>query len=298
VNADPVPKGIDKDLVTFIFRECDPTNPIGTGFYVGVPTKTLPNVSTRYLVTAKHVLSDPGGKLLSGVFLRMEGTKDTFFNLHLPFEGSCASSVCTNSDPSVDIAVVPLAFDGNSAKTRFLPVALIASRGAFTKLDIRAGEEMFFLGLFTPFYGSKHNLPIFRFGRLSMLPDEKIPFAGGEQDLILMESQVFGGNSGSPCFFYFDERRNPNDTKLFLAGVVKGYFRDWSEVKVVETRETPISERNVGIAAIIPAYYILDILNCSTLQQFRDYAEEVVRGQQGTNTAPTSPEQQKASKTK
>ena len=58
-----------------------------------------------------------------------------------------------------------------------------------------------------------------------MLTDEKISAdKDGPQEYYLVETQVFGGNSGSAAMFYFDERRNPRDTKLLLAGVVKGYF--------------------------------------------------------------------------
>ena len=103
-----------------------------------------------------------------------------------------------------------------------------------------------------------------------------------------METQVFGGNSGAPCFFYFDERRNPNDTKIFLAGVVKGYFRDWSEVQFVDAKQTPISSSNVGIAAVTPAYYILDILQCEELQKWRDMIEPRNPIGATTNTVPTT----------
>ena len=63
---------------------------------------------------------------------------------------------------------------------------------------------MFFMGLFTPFVGAKANVPAIRFGRLSVLTDEKITavMEDGPQYYYLMEAQVFGGNSGSPALFY------------------------------------------------------------------------------------------------
>ena len=49
---------VDRNLVTFIFDEQSQTNPIGTGFFVGIPTKPDPTKAILYLVTAKHVLFD------------------------------------------------------------------------------------------------------------------------------------------------------------------------------------------------------------------------------------------------
>ncbi len=52
------------------------------------------------------------------------------------------------------------------------------STNSLKKLGITEGDDMFFVGLFTPFYGSKENLPICRFGHLAMLPDEAITVNG------------------------------------------------------------------------------------------------------------------------
>lgn len=202
-------------------------------------------------------------------------------NVVLPFGASEKSpKVFTHPDKSVDIALVPLTIDINQMQISAFPSVLIAARQTYKDLKVREGDEMFFLGMFTPFYGSKENIPIYRFGRLSMMTEEKIPFGGGDaQDLLLMETPVFGGNSGSPCFFYFDERRCPGNAKYWLAGVVKGYFRDWSEVQFVNTALKPISSDNVGISAVTPSYYIQDILDCDELKKPREAAEELFLAQ-------------------
>ena len=133
---------------------------------------------------------------------------------------------------------------------------------------------MFFIGLFTPFYGSQQNIPICRFGHLSMPTEEQIPLASNDvENLYLMEAQAFPGNSGSPAFFVFDKSRKggrpwqkqpnrlwPTHRSVLLAGVVKAYFRDWSQVQIVNSGAVPESEENMGITAIVPAHYLYEIL--------------------------------------
>ena len=291
--ADPVRDLIGRNVVTFIFQVTETNSfPIGTGFFVAIPAKADPKVSFAYLVTAKHVLFDTNGHLPSHIAIRMNATatNEAFCNLQVFFTGPEASQVFIHPDKSVDVAVIPLFFDFKRANITGNPVKQLAERESFRHFSIREGDEMFFLGLFTPFIGSKQNIPIYRFGRLAMLSEERIPFGQqDDEDLLLMETQVFGGNSGAPCFFYFDERRAPGDAKVILAGVVKGYFQDWSEVRFVNTKQTPISSEHVGISAVIPAYYILDILQCEGLQASRTLLEQQLSSGRTTNTTSATP---------
>jgi hypothetical protein len=222
----------------------------------------------NFLVTAKHVVFNKDGKLLPQFYVRRNKEGGGFIN-HWFLCDALEPRVFVHPDKSVDIAVLPISGDPEKMFTS-LPLNLVATRESMKNFKIREGDEMFFLGLFTPFYGSKSNFPVYRFGRLSMIPTERIPFEkdAPEQDLLLMETQVFGGNSGAPCFYYFNERRNPNDTSILLAGVVKGYYRDWSQVQHVNATTNSFSERNMGISALTPAYYIRDIVEGEEVKKF------------------------------
>src|SRR5437867_3735040 len=80
--------------------------------------------------------------------------------------------------------------------------SIVVDKNTFNLNGINEGSQMFFVGLFTPFFGANENLPIFRFGHLAMLPDEPIPMGSqGRRDLFLMETGAYPGNSGSPAFF-------------------------------------------------------------------------------------------------
>jgi hypothetical protein len=101
-----------------------------------------------------------------------------------------------------------------------------------------------------------------------------------------METGAFGGNSGSPAFFSFDQgymaRRISNlksgkplfniadNAGILFAGVVVAYFPDWSQIITVNAAATSYSRQNTGIAAITPAPYLYDILFSKKEIEFRD----------------------------
>jgi hypothetical protein len=168
-------------------------------------------------------------------------------------------------------------------------VLLLKDKHFFNKHPVREGDDTFFVGLFTPFYGSTENIPIFRFGRVALVSDEKIPFldttgTNTPQDLFMVESQVFGGNSGSPAFFYtskwhhfFHVGDRPFDLHdyVYLAGVVKGHFNDWTEVKSANSDSKPFTMNNVGVAVVVPAYHLYDMIFSEEEKKFRTDFEQL-----------------------
>lgn len=86
-------------------------------------------------------------------------------------------------------------------------------------------------------------------------------------NLDLLETTSFGGNSGSPVFFKLNPNREPNKLifgppKYLLAGIMEGYFGAEFDTCVIETKNSiKIPFQNTGIAAVTPAYQLLEILN-------------------------------------
>jgi len=108
---------------------------------------------------------------------------------------------------TVDIAVVPALPPQSVFDFKAIPEEMLSTPQTFKDFDIAEGSEVFFVGLFTTFYGEHRNVPIYRFGRMAMFPDENVPwidYIGHPQQqaqLYLIEIQSYGGNSGSPVFF-------------------------------------------------------------------------------------------------
>jgi hypothetical protein len=101
------------------------------------------------------------------------------------------------------------------------------------------------------------------------LPDEKIPNNQVAFDAYFVETFAFGGNSGSPVFFY----SSTEDRPVMVAGVMKGYFVDFEPVlsakSIADTRSTSMSQNNSGIAIVVPAEHIRQILHSEELEKSR-----------------------------
>jgi len=277
--ATPIPSEV-KSVVAFIFVKNEKGELIanGTGFFVGVKNTSNPDFFSVYLVTAKHVLYKSNTTdFLDTVFVRLNKKEGGSQIGVIPIitEGE-KRNVFTHSDSSVDIAIIPFLPDQEKFDFKFLPEDMITTKEAFKELKIREGSDVFFTGLFTPYMGSERNYPIVRFGRVALVTDEKIEWQKKLMDLYLIEAGSYGGNSGSPVFFYLGSDREPGSLIvgspiLKLAGVMQGTFLDVHEIKVVETKEIPIAFSNMGIAAVVPGYKLYEILFSDELKEKRGF---------------------------
>lgn len=179
------------------------------------------------------------------------------------------TEVLEHIDKNVDIAVLELLPDQNIFDVKFIPSISIANKKLMEQHKIPEGDDVLFAGLFTGHIGQKKNQPIIRFGKVSLISDEKILWQDINKqpiycDLYLLECQSFGGNSGSPVFFDLHPFRNPGQMvvggkQIFLAGVMTGSFLQNDEIKQIATTSF-VSQQNAGIAAVTPADKLYDIL--------------------------------------
>jgi hypothetical protein len=290
----------DKQLLERLSRLCEDVNlerpvfpcPAGTGFFVGVPDSTNPAVSYVYLVTAKHVLFDSkANSLYPKIITRLNKRGGSVLRGEIPLVAQGSDrTVYFHSDPTVDLAVIPTGWPTSDIiEGKWFPEKLISDKARLKSLHIEEGTEVFFTGLFTQHIGTKRNYPIFRFGHLALVTDEKISWGGGQMaELFLMESSSYGGNSGSPVFFLLDLTRPPEDLRdgpLHLAGVMSGAFQDIKKANAIieksEASEGTLVEQaarqtiemsfatNIGIAGVVPSYKLLEILHSEELEQRR-----------------------------
>lgn len=277
--ATPIPSEV-KSVVAFIFIKNEEGKLIanGTGFFVGVRNPSNPDSFSVYLVTAKHVLYKPNTTdFLDMVFVRLNKKEGGSQIGVIPIiAGGKKRNVFRHSDSSVDIAIIPFLPNQEEFDFKFLPEDMITTKEKFKELKIREGSDVFFTGLFTPYTGSERNYPIVRFGRVALVTDEKIEWQGKLMDLYLIEAGSYGGNSGSPVFFYLGSDREPGSIVigspiLKLAGVMQGTFLDAHEIKVVETKKVPIAVSSMGIAAVAPGYKLHEILFSDELKEKRGF---------------------------
>jgi hypothetical protein len=252
----------------------------GTGFFIVYPEERVgKDKGIVFLVTNKHMVREPGldGTLGKGPYLKNIIVR---LNTKSPVNGSdsyVASGLVsiTNAtgdlevlvhpdDPDVDLALVPIGLDQNSLDFLSIPTSLFATKDILIKEQVDETSELLFAGLFASYLGDKKNYPIVRHGKLAMISPERVPWnSATTEDLYLADVMSFGGNSGSPVFLRLG---GSTDRGLFtgihylLLGVMQGYFGVDSPISMGTAKINGKAIENTGVAAVVPAQKILDIL--------------------------------------
>lgn len=250
----------------------------GTGFFVVTKNPDQTYVH-GYLVTAKHVLMpDPArNDYYPFAVVRLMKKSGGVASLKLPIRPHGENkTLFIHDNDTVDIAVIPSLPNHEAYDYKAVTLEHMISKVDFMKNNVGEGTDIFFAGMFTPHIGKEHNYPIVRFGRIALISDEKILFMEKERDLILADTFSFGGNSGSPVFVYLGADRAPGSIVLGppvlkLLGVMSGTFRKASPIETVQTATTEISFDNMGIAAVVPTIYLMEILESEQLKKLRGY---------------------------
>jgi hypothetical protein len=134
--------------------------------------------------------------------------------------------------------------------------------------NIGVGDDVFMIGRFTGHPGEKKNLPIARFGSIAMMPSEELENAlGRKRPHYLVEVRSVSGFSGSPVFIYdtpippLSVNVRPEKFSNFLLGIDCGHLPEHEKYL------------SAGIAAVVPASRLLELLEHPDLKQKREDRE-------------------------
>lgn len=263
-----------KRQAAFIFQKRG-TNyfPMGTCFSVGVPNQKSTNGGRfQYLVTAKHVLMATNGQKYSNLWVRLNRWQGGLEMLLL-YQNNYQPPLYTNNDHSVDVAIMSWVPDQTKYDFPMIASEEFAKQNAVSSGRIREGDPVIFPGLFLSYYGNSNNVPVLRFGHVSILPTERIDWMGNQCELYLIESTCFGGNSGSPVFVRHSLERDGSVTvgnqDIFLAGLLIGYFDVFRPLQSIDVISIQASGNNSGISAVVPAHRIYEILFSPEMKKSR-----------------------------
>ena len=276
-----VPHDYKKPVIFIFIKNGDGVIvPNGTGFFVG-KYDSAHKINFVYLITAKHVIQEHDTKqYFDQIYIRINKRNSNFDTV--PLEMITAHKFLhfvTSENASVDLAVIPLAPDQNKYDYLYFPDnMLFKTRQEFDSSYVKEGTNVFYSGLFSPYLGYKSNSPIIRFGKVALIPSEKISWdsAKEKQDLFLVETTTYGGNSGSPLFSYIVAQQyiggnySVGNNPPKLAGVVKGYSGEKAPIEYIESSMSLTYTSNIGITAVIPSYLISEILESDVLVKDRE----------------------------
>jgi hypothetical protein len=265
------------DCVCFVCRERGNGGyePLGTGFFLGVPVGKAesPNV-VAVVITALHVINniEGSGQTPNKIFLRVNTKEGGVEHIHIPTENWIKPDIDDQIDNGkIDAAVCW--FPGNNSPTGKYDYLLmpasneIAFRQFLNDEDIGIGDDVFFTGLFRYHTETERNEPIVRSGIIAAMT-ETISTDFGPQHAFLVESRSMGGFSGSPVFvtpgfLRFDEegqlKIRPTFGRSYLIGVISGHWDAPEGVQVMGGLPERAS-LNMGIAKVTPMEKVFPLI--------------------------------------
>lgn len=170
------------------------------------------------------------------------------------------------TDEKIDVAVIPWA-PPKEVDFKYIPTEIFLSDEIISSRNIGSGDEVFMTGLFVHVAGSTRNLPLVRTGNIAMMPNEPIPTGMGIMDAYLIEARSIGGLSGSPAFV-------GKGGSYYLMGLMHGHW------DILPTSKEDIGDLdsfgavNMGIAIVVPAKKILEVINHPKLTEKRQQQDE------------------------
>jgi hypothetical protein len=295
-----------KNCVAFIhYRRAmaDPPRTGGTAFFVGMVGQG-PSNAPIYAVTARHVIegcyqNSQDGKILIRANIRGSGTEF--------IETNSTDWIYHPTDETVDVAVLAISCDAKDMRQRNILNSLdiqlfgpLPGGAAVPEIisaeDIGAGDEVFITGLFSNHPGRLKNIPIVRVGNIAAMPEERVQttWHNREIEAYLIEARSVGGVSGSPVFVHLGPVNTKGTNRIrktrmrggrcYLFGLIHGHFNQRLADTDVDAADAGNQrDINCGIAIVVPAYKILEVLGHPALvEQRRLIAEEEARLMAGT----------------
>jgi len=235
---------------------------LGVGFIVGIPSPDHPAFRMCYLVTAYHVIKKP--KTVTLRFNMKSG------GMRIVKDWPLRHWI---TDPKLDIAVTPIAGDG--LDFAFVPRKLFIDDQKMKQHKIGAGDEVCLIGrvMRPEVRHVTRNVAMLRFGNIALTPQ-------CEEKAFLVELRSISGHSGSPVVVYCppyalagtrDKSQMWNG--YLLLGVNRGHLREYEELVSLKDLKTKsdrwVSETNVAISQIVPAWHIAKLLDTPVLIQHR-----------------------------
>jgi len=239
----------------------------GTAFFVGVPSESIEGLDYVYLVTAKHVAKRLEGKeFLVRINTRAGGSAI--------LKGQGTRWWYHPTDESVDVGLITFSPPPEFEYMRIQTSSFLSDE-IIRKKSIGPGDEVFITGLFAQLSGLQRNLPIVRMGNIAMIPGESVPTSIGDIEAYLVEARSIGGLSGSPAFVR--ETVYEGIGSFYLLGLMHGHWdipaKNRSDIGDVYSKGTV----NMGIAIVVPAKKILEVLNQPQLVESRRMDDEQMR---------------------
>ncbi len=234
---DSVPSQTLRNVAGIVAHRNGHSVPIGTAFFVSVPSRVFEGRSFVYVVTAHHNLLDTTGQPAGGLFLTLEDSGSGAMREEaLPPESRWVLDPVTQNS---DVAATPL----NPAGARIAPISLDSIMVSSAEMNALAdtGAQAYYLTAASVGIAHPRFEALARFGRVSVSrpADAEVPGAGTQQ-LCFMDGGITPGfSSGAPVF-----------VQAGLRFVLWGILESSNSAS-----DSPVFE---GLSGVLPASYVAE----------------------------------------
>lgn len=254
---------------------------VGTGFLVSMEEKDARgSFRFTYLVTANHVADK-----LDGVPFKIRANSRAGEAVEI--SANEAGDVVWQRHPegdSIDVAVCWWQIPSRKLDLLSITTNMFLTPESARQNNIGPGDEVLITGLFAKITGEFKNVPIVRVGNLAMAPKGRVvPSGVGNIEAYLVEAKSMGGISGSPVFVRqtvdipglfkwgtnIPATMQAHSNVIYLLGLAHGHWNiDVDEINnpMVQHVEEGM---NVGLAIVVPASHILEVLHGKRLTEMR-----------------------------
>jgi hypothetical protein len=235
---------------------------LGAGCITSVPSEKHSTWHFHYFVTNSHLVQG-----LDPVILRIN-TQTGCQAIAVPLSEFEIS-------PRLDLAIAPISLP-SPFKFTFIPESLFVAAEDVDRMAIGPGDELLMISRIIHKTQYKiRNLSAMRFGNIALMPQH-------EELFYLVEARSVAGHSGSPVLVYatqFALSGTRTGEQMFgpmLLGINRGHLRDYERIVSIAGKKphpTYVSETNMAISQVVPAWYISQIMNRERFKQRRMKAE-------------------------
>ena len=245
-----------------------------SGFIIAIPSEVYPERPYYYVATCVHEL--PG----TSPSVRVNTTDGKSCTIET------RRSEWTDHPGGDDIAILPLAFDLTGVCA--IKESRLITHSIIVEHSIGPGDEVFLVGRFHVQEGTIRNTPTVRIGNIALMPHEPIyqPKRGTKQESFLVEIRSLSRYSGSPVWVYpapwyprpGQEMIHSRAIGPYLLGVDWGHIGEYKPVLYKDTG-TQVNdewgvEQNSGMAGVVPAWKLAELLHVQELEDKRKHEEK------------------------
>jgi hypothetical protein len=223
--------------------------PVGTAFFVAVPSHVFEGRSFVYLVTAHHNLLDAQGKPAQGLALTFEDAQRGITREEgLPPESKW---VLNPSNESIDVAAVP--FNPAGANIAPIPLGSIMATESEMAALAETGAQTYYLTAASAGITQPRFEALARFGRVSVARplEAEVPGAGVQRLCFMDGGGTPGFSSGAPVFVQAGLR-------FLLWGILES------------TNSASSSPTFQGLAGLVPASAVAETVEAMAAAQERN----------------------------